>query len=334
MSTSMPKKLPSSPHLWRSQAIQCGLQGGTIFDLDKYHSASKIDYKQFLHLRALWITASQWNFADTKNRKTWIANPYYNKAKKRLKEWEFWGPYLETLEQSPEQLRIGVFPRLGTFSLVRHQQLEVNRCKGDKEPTPKFFSPVQYQTRSRSRLQQNEPLQRSDSPTPGARAWELSLPRTPINLVKFQNLLDDILLSLAPESARSDLPEPMSPISRNMVKEFPAADDEQIVNSALVLFLNAVVIHFVRKADWTLHRKAFRIGKSDKKAKEGFEARVDGFLRRRCDDEVMAIVETKACVREEKELDIQMQEAAQMAAWISTSPENAGSTLGASASFT
>jgi hypothetical protein len=37
---------------------------------------------------------------------------------------------------------------------------------------------------------------------------------------------------------------------------------------------------------------------------------------------VMAIVETKACVREAKEADIQMQETAQMAAWISTFPEN------------
>ena len=65
------------------------------------------------------------------------------------------------------------------------------------------------------------------------------------------------------------------------MKDFPAADDEQIVNSALVFFLNAVVIHFVRKADWTLHRKIFRIGKSDKNNKEGFEARGWGGCCRR-----------------------------------------------------
>jgi hypothetical protein len=322
MSTSTPEELPSSPHLWKCQAIHCGLQGGTVFDLDKYHSASKIDFKQFLHLRALWIPAKQEDFADPKNRQTWLADAYYEQAKKRLKGWKPWESYLKTLKQTREQLYTGMFPQLGTFSLVRHQQLDVDRCKGDKEPTPKFFSPVRYQTRLRSKLQQNDPFQRSDSPTPGARAGELNLPQTPVNLVKYQNLLDDIPSSLASESARSDFPESMSPISADMVKEFPAADDEQIVNSALVLFLNAVVIHFVRKADWTLHRKIFRIGKSNKRNKEGFEARVDGFLRRHFDDKVMAIVETKACVREAKEADIQMQETAQMAAWISTFPEN------------
>src|SRR6266702_1939014 len=128
----------------------------------------------------------------------------------------------------------GTFPQLGTFSLVRHQQSEIDRCKGDGEPTPKFFSPVRYQTRSRSRLQHL--FQRSDSPTPRARAGESNLPRTPEPLVKFQNLPDDILSSLASESARSDFPESISPLSGDMLKDFPAADDEQIVNSALVLF--------------------------------------------------------------------------------------------------
>ena len=334
MSTFTPKKLPSSPHLWRSQATSRGLQGGTIFDLDKYHSASKIDFKQFLHLRALWIPADQSKFAEPENRRIWLANAHYEDAKRLLKKWESWGPYLETLKQTREQLYTRTFPQLGTFSLVRHKQSEVDRCKGDGEPTPKFFSPVRYQTRSRSRLQQNNLFRRSDSPTPGARAGESNLPQTPEPLVKFQNLPDDIPPSLASESARSDIPESMSPLSGDMLKDFPAADDEQIVNSALVDFLNAVIIHFVRKADWTLHRKIFRIGKSDKNNKEGFEARVDGFLRRRSDDKVMAIVETKACMREEKEVDIQMQETAQMAAWISTFPENVGSTLDASASFT
>jgi hypothetical protein len=80
--------------------------------------------------------------------------------------------------------------------------------------------------------------------------------------------------------------------------QYPPANDEQIVNVALVLLLNAATMHFVPNADWTFHRRAFQIG--NKKSGKGFEARVDGFLRRLSDDKVMAILEVKPCVRGEK----------------------------------
>ena len=75
---------------------------------------------------------------------------------------------------------------------------------------------------------------------------------------------------------------------------FPPTPDEQIVNSALVLFLKAVAVHFVGDANWSIQRKAFHIGdKGDK----GFEARVDGVLFRRSDHMIMAILEVKPFVR-------------------------------------
>jgi hypothetical protein len=49
------QRLPKSPDEWKKQAIRYKLVGGSIFDLNKYASASKIGYEQFLCLRALWI---------------------------------------------------------------------------------------------------------------------------------------------------------------------------------------------------------------------------------------------------------------------------------------
>ncbi|KAI1825764.1 hypothetical protein F4861DRAFT_164941 [Xylaria intraflava] len=54
-----------------------------------------------------------------------------------------------------------------------------------------------------------------------------------------------------------------------------------------------------------------------------YEARVDGYLRS-TSNEVKAIVEVKPCVRSAKREKIQMQEAAQMAAWICNDPPDVG----------
>src|SRR5256885_1865717 len=106
---------------------------------------------------------------------------------------------------------------------------------------------------------------------------------------------------------RSDI---LSPHSPGAAANFPPTKDEQIVNSALVLFLKAVTVHFVGNANWSIQRKAFIF--ADKGAKV-FEARVDGVLLRRCDHQITAILEVPF-VRGKKEGDIQRQEAAQMTA--------------------
>ena len=92
------------------------------------------------------------------------------------------------------------------------------------------------------------------------------------------------------------------------------------MNVALVDFLNAVRWFFVRDSDWSFERKAFQIG--NKKSGQGFEARVDGLLRRVSDNNILAIVEVKPCVRLNQATNIRMQESAQMAAWISDFPDN------------
>ena len=105
--------------------------------------------------------------------------------------------------------------------------------------------------------------------------------------------------------------------------DLAAIEDEQIVNTALLLFLIAVTIHDPEvKGYWSLSRQQFRVSNqtSGPRAKKVYEAWVDGVLRKRGSNEVKAIVEVKPYLRVPNIVAIRMQEAAQMAAWMCTSP--------------
>jgi hypothetical protein len=215
-------------------------------------------------------------------------------------------PSLDDLEIS--------FPDLGTISLVRYQQVKVTKYPDNEKFMPKF-SPIAHRTRSKF-----NDLLRKAAKSPGR-----IVPRnpflTPIQKgLKSFSLSDDGLPPVAQQSARTDIPDSASPISNNTKSQYPSADDEQIVNVALVSFLNAVTIHFVPEADWSFERKAFQLG--NKKNGKGYEARVDGFLCRLPDQQVMAILEVKPCVRVGQSGNIRMQESGQMAAWICQFPDN------------
>ncbi|KAK5637612.1 hypothetical protein RRF57_013327 [Xylaria bambusicola] len=96
---------------------------------------------------------------------------------------------------------------------------------------------------------------------------------------------------------------------------FKAIQDEQIVNTALIEYLNALAIHCKDlKANWTLHR--LPLVTRDNQREKIYEARVDGYLRRRRDGKPLAVIEVKPFTRTRKPDDIRMQESAQMAAWI------------------
>jgi len=88
-------KLPGSPGHWERRAIHHKLAGGSIFDLDKYVSASKISYKQFLHLRALWIKKRANILANDDTRQTWLRDAHYLEARRLLPSLPSWQAYLD-----------------------------------------------------------------------------------------------------------------------------------------------------------------------------------------------------------------------------------------------
>ncbi|EEQ89882.2 uncharacterized protein BDCG_05002 [Blastomyces dermatitidis ER-3] len=70
-----------------------------------------------------------------------------------------------------------------------------------------------------------------------------------------------------------DRMSPTSPISSELANGlYPPVIDEQIVNTALIIFLNAISIEcYGMEAEWPLHRKSFKFG-------QHFEAETDGHL--------------------------------------------------------
>lgn len=100
---------------------------------------------------------------------------------------------------------------------------------------------------------------------------------------------------------------------------YPKTKDEQIVNAALIDFLNAFVIHFDLSVSWTLYRKPFTAGFEH----GSFEARTDGCLEG-VGSGVYAIVEVKPMLRDRHLIPILMQESAKMVAWIKHEPDPDG----------
>ena len=114
-----------------------------------------------------------------------------------------------------------------------------------------------------------------------------------------------------PLSAGSS-PEAISPMNPVSVK---AAEDEQIVNMALISFLHTLTIfHKDVRANWGINRKVFNFSNL-------FQARTDGVLKIGGKEYPLAIVEVKSHVRMNNIVQVQMQESAQMASWIYNHPD-------------
>lgn len=114
---------------------------------------------------------------------------------------------------------------------------------------------------------------------------------------------------------------PRSPVSAGNSDQFPPADDEQTVNTALILLIKAVCLtNPLLSAAWTMERKAFIFKTRDNKQKL-YEARTDGHLRfiYMSQEISLAFLEVKANTRENSEPEY--QESVQIVAWIRSEPD-------------
>jgi hypothetical protein len=204
------------------------------------------------------------------------------------------------------------------FSLVHYYQEETVRVtdSADYHREKVLFTPVAQRTRA-ARLAARD--SRPHTPTPTARG-ESSLLDDVTQGIETLDLGSQTPALSSASQASVGVPEslsPTSPISAKVAKLFQSFNDEQIVNTALILFLNALSMRCDEvTAHWTLQRQSFTVGIGNETV---YEARVDGFLRSPTGD-VKAIIEVKPCVRSQKSMEIRMQETAQMAAWICSHP--------------
>lgn len=293
------KELPGTGAQWKNDPLICTAVAQTIHNYDNPLSASKINRKQFLLLQVLWRKARSDEGFVKPPGDSLVQRRFYDEAKEKLNGAKFWDSYLRSFGKNrTSDLEDGRFPEIGTFALVRQFQVE---CQGLQdiyiESTSRKFTPVAKRTRGALREQQ--------SPTPTFDS----------DLEEIGDLTLGSSPRFSPESTAS-APYVFVPAVREPNQQ--AVKDEQIVNTALILFLRAVTMHYDTRAHWSLHRHKFKLGEIDE---EIFEARVDGYLRSLRDDQVKAIIEVKPFPRIEDRSGIRMQEGAQMAAWISNYPD-------------
>jgi hypothetical protein len=348
----MAKQLPFSKASWNKSVKLEDVIYNTIHDIPKKesHSASKIQTEQYLLLRVLWKTKIATEFTA----EDWLNLESYKAAEKYLEQHDPWKKYLTLVEERRMNKVTLPAQDIGAFSIVHHQQSQINQVETEYHEgcdTPKISihtsdfsrSPEASPLERKSRAQQPAAPAQAERRYPTRATASKSLlddPFTSQGQVKkmsqlFSNMTFDEGATTpssmqipsfstqtpsfstqtpsfsTPLSTGSSL-EPISPMNPALVK---AANDEQIVNIALISFLNALTIfHEDVRADWAIDRKVFHFSNL-------FEARTDGLLKIGGKGYPLAILEVKSHVRMNNIVQVQMQESAQMASWIYDHPD-------------
>ncbi|KAF9890255.1 hypothetical protein FE257_006168 [Aspergillus nanangensis] len=331
-----PEPLPTTVAEWEEEMAK-DLKGQTIHG-KTLASASKIGRKQFLLFRVIWKKG--------KVKKLPQMLPGLNdcilKADKMLETYTSWNTYCRGLESASAKIEEG------NFAMAHHYQREVENTENDMNKAA-LTIPIAHRTRARAREREK---QRADAhlETPSKPPSDLpdafgtsnledtsfvdptaiseipTTPVTPIAVTPTPKMTFSVPLRpktpTTPTTSTKEDPSPFqeqTPAAKELESVLsPPTKDEQIVNCALILFLNALTIpsQFNLTHNWTLHRKAFKAEFDT----ASFEARVDGYLDDR-QGKAKVIIEVKPVIRSKKLGPIRMQESAQMVAWIKEDDE-------------
>lgn len=301
---------PDTAGRWKELAELEKVANTTIHDINLV-SASKFKKEQYLMLRVLWEVHNPIDINPAKFQlKEWVL-----KAAQQLENYTCWKDYCTSFSGSKHPLR-------GTFGLPRFYQKQVDQVPKDAEiecnvatgpPTP-VSRRTRSQTGNLAKRIQNLSLETPSKPP--------RTPRTsPSGLDDSDDDDDD-----DDEQVSSEGKDRMSTGQRSYVPDgsidlnFPKTKDEQIVNTALIDFLNALTLFRAFPVRWSLYRKPFVA----EFAKASVQARTDGILEEVVTEKIHALVEVKPAVRDGNLYKIAMQEAAQMVAWIKNDPDLQG----------
>ncbi|KAI3015966.1 hypothetical protein CBS147353_7930 [Aspergillus niger] len=228
--------LPSNEKRWEAAMARVGLTGQTIHGAE-LNSASKIEYKQFLLLQVLWETRHIQDLPKILPE----FNKWIVKAEEMLQDYKSWQTYCQ--EFSSQDMGEG------NFTIARHYQLEVISTKNEVDPRS-LATPIAHRTRARVFSRKLADMY-------------LETPSKSKNISDFLDV-EDLSLDTSEDTPAKPSPETPSPLqetsppSKEQVSAlYPPTRDEQIVNCALVIFMNALTVPFKLANNWTLHRKAF-----------------------------------------------------------------------------
>ncbi|KAJ5579541.1 uncharacterized protein N7459_005526 [Penicillium hispanicum] len=270
---------PTTRGEWEEMNTSLRLTGISIHDTcnerQSFNSASKIEEAQYVLLRVIWkhllpshLKLSRYHLGDWKKE-----------ADRRLKSMEDWQSYCDSF--SARHHKSKVLP--GTFAMARKYQIlcglsDDNEFRSD-------FTPVAARLRSKTSLtQQFRQISLNESPS---KVKEGSIPEW---LQDDSDDLDDI-----PPTPSSEGPKEI------LNQMYPPSKDEEIVNFALIDFLNGLTVHFPDAKDWTPHRVSLKATFKDR----SYEARTDGYLEDSFkSNKVRALVEVKPMQRNSKLLRI------------------------------
>ena len=244
--------IPQAISSWEAEFRKQDIEEDSIHRLQTLSSASEISEKQFFLLRVIWTVESQRTFSTTHQH--WLDNDHYTKAKSDLEALNNWPQYLKSLGQQSRSSDEGYFPDLGTFSLVSYYQYAVEQ-RGFTEQSSSKTSQICSPISSRIRAKRTVSTRLDSAAYCGSPISRKGNTLMQEGLGNLGDEMEDLTLGdLTPVSKRSPPGsayklDNSSPIGAEDAKFYLPTEDEQIVNTALILFLNAITIHTTPNAD-------------------------------------------------------------------------------------
>ncbi|KAL9068939.1 MAG: hypothetical protein Q9157_006342, partial [Trypethelium eluteriae] len=288
-------RTPSTPQEWETGMLRNGLDPNSLSisatNSGAFHSASKLTETDFLHLKALWV-----NVQVDKFKVSDFVEPQIKKKADSEEFSDLVGGVKENASNDPH-LRFHQRNLPGDmftlFHYFRHLiDKRAAKHMDELDATPKV-------TKLRPRPDR-----------PGVHDVAASLERIGLGN------------PVTPEQRGISKAYNFTPVSPATPSSSPSTGYEAIVNMALVSLLSLIRLQSecLEVGHWLSDPKSFTLHNQQRQPL--LNARVDGYLHLAGQEAVFGILEVKPCVRNDrkKRTQIEWQETAQMAAWISETP--------------
>ncbi|KAE8422974.1 hypothetical protein BDV36DRAFT_290787 [Aspergillus pseudocaelatus] len=268
--------VPADEEDWARLVLTAKLRGKTIHDITKMGSGSKVRKKQFVMCRALWgKIMTRADFVEFGLPEHGLQD-YWAKATETILNSDEFSKYLALIPQHHliESL-IETDPRwAGSFMEV----LELQGECGELQASPQEDAPPATKLRRRT-----------------------------------SRALGSLFSSAQPQNDVSRIPPPPPDDDDSGNEASPIAEDENIVNAALLSFLRRVTaLTREQQSRWTYKRVLFQFSFG----KCSYRAYTDGALRSIRDRIYNALVEVKKGYRFKDLEKIQVQETAELVGWM------------------
>ncbi|KAL2809380.1 hypothetical protein BJX63DRAFT_435249 [Aspergillus granulosus] len=279
--------LPKTISDWRKQVKQSGMGSASLHTAEELNSASEIELEQYYRLQVLWKTYGIAEFSW----KTAGLSEWKKAAKDLLKPYRSWKKYCDSLN-SPE------IPE-STFALVQSFQRQAANINTSIMTSKAITTPP----RRSSRIVEKYPVRNYNEMMANMEKMNLEgKNRTPV-VSESENESDEEdsffqdKSSTTRRGAVKGTPHSLkSPGDREVrAMNSTPTPDEQIVNTALLNFLTALIMHQSLHVQWTLHRVPLRAHFKS----ASYEARTDGYLEcpREANDEKRSEPQTVAWLK-------------------------------------